>query len=138
MKEPLNNWPKDMKKTKQRECVLSVLENSERPLSATDIFSEMEKNDDSVWLSTVYRALEIFVKKGVVVKTNVMNSDMAVFELNRFEHKHYAVCINCHKIIAMDNCPMEKFIPELDEKDFSVVGHNFEIYGYCKDCKPKG
>lgn len=78
-----------------------------------------------------------FRKKGVAIKTKVMNSDMAVYELNRFEHKHYAVCMNCHKIIPMDNCPMEKFIPELEEDDFHIMGHNLEVFGYCKDCYSK-
>ncbi|MPN45848.1 hypothetical protein SDC9_193423 [bioreactor metagenome] len=63
-----------------------------------------------------------------------MNQEMAVYEINHPKHKHYAVCINCHKIIKMDNCPMENFTPELEENGFRVVGHNLEIYGYCKDC----
>jgi Fur family ferric uptake transcriptional regulator len=34
----------------------------------------------------------------------------------------------------MDNCPMEKFTPRLDDGDFRVTGHKVEVYGYCKDC----
>jgi Fur family ferric uptake transcriptional regulator len=131
-----NNWPAGIKKTRQRESVLSVLEHSEKPLSATDIYSKMKKGGDAVWLSTVYRVLELFVKKGVVIKTNVMNNEMAVYELNRFKHKHYAVCMNCHKMITMDNCPMEKFIPKLEDDDFHVLGHNLEVFGFCRDCNP--
>lgn len=137
MKEEQTSWPVGIKKTKQRESVLSVLESSEKPLSATEICSGMEKEGDAAWLSTVYRVLELFVKKGLVIKTNVMNNEMAVYELNRFKHKHYAVCMNCHKIIAMDNCPMEKFTPKLEDNDFQVMGHNLEVYGFCKDCNPK-
>ncbi len=48
--------------------MLSVLENSEKPLSATDICSQIEKDRDAAWLSTVYRTLELFVKKDVVIK----------------------------------------------------------------------
>ncbi len=135
MKEIQNSWPVGVKRTRQRENVLSILENSETPLSATEIFSQMEKTGDAVWLSTVYRIMELFVKKGIVIKTNMMNNEMAVYELNRFKHKHYAVCINCHKIISIDNCPMEKFIPKLEDEDFQVMGHNLEIFGVCKDCK---
>lgn len=137
MNEIQNNWPAGIKRTKQRESVLSILESSEKPLSATDICSRMGKGGDTAWMSTVYRILELFLQKGIVIKTNMMNNEMAVYELNRFKHKHYAVCINCHKIITMDNCPMEKFIPKLDEEDFYVMGHNLEIFGFCKDCKPK-
>jgi Fur family ferric uptake transcriptional regulator len=128
-------WPAGMKRTRQREGVLSILESSQRPLSAADICAKMEEGGEKVWMSTVYRALEVFLKKDVVIKTNVLNSEMAVYELNRFEHKHYAVCMNCHKMISMDNCPMDKFIPDLQDEDFRVMGHNLEIFGYCKDCK---
>ncbi len=137
MKEVQNSWPAGIKRTRQRQSVFSVLESSGKPLSASDICLKIEKNGEAVWLSTVYRALELFVKKGVVIKTNVMNNEMAVYELNRFKHKHYAVCINCRKMIAVENCPMEKFIPELEEDDFHVMGHNLEVYGFCKDCNPK-
>ncbi|BBB91798.1 MAG TPA: transcriptional repressor [Methylomusa anaerophila] len=136
MKEKQNRWPAGIKRTRQRESVLSVLENSEKPLSAADICSKMEKSGDVAWMSTVYRILELFVKKGMVIKTNVMNNEMAVYELNRFKHKHYAVCMNCHKIIAMANCPMEKFIPKLEDENFHVMGHNLEVFGFCEDCKP--
>jgi Fur family ferric uptake transcriptional regulator len=136
LKAVRNNWPVGIKRTRQRESILSILESSGKPLSATDICSEMEGSGHSAWLSTVYRVLELFVKKGVVIKTNVMNNEMAVYELNRFKHKHYAVCINCHKMITMDVCPLEKFIPKLEEEDFHVMGHNLEVFGYCKDCKP--
>lgn len=138
MEKAQNNWPAGIKRTRQRESVLSVLENSKSPLTAMDICSQMENGRDTAWLSTVYRILELFIKKGVVIKTNVMNNEMAVYELNRFKHKHYAVCMNCHKIIEMDNCPMEKFIPKLEDKDFHVMGHNLEVFGFCKDCNPNG
>lgn len=134
MKGVQTAWPAGIKRTKQRECVLSVLENADSPLNTMDISSRIEKEGSAVWLSTIYRILELFVKKGVVIKTTVMDNDMAVYELNRNQHKHYAVCVNCHKIIAMDNCPMDEFIPKLEDSDFRVLGHKVEMYGYCKEC----
>ncbi|MPW26729.1 transcriptional repressor [Alkalibaculum sp. M08DMB] len=134
VKEEQNIWSAGIKRTRQRESVLSVLENTDKPLSAADICSRMEKSGDTAWMSTVYRILEIFVKKGIIIKTNVINNEMAVYERNRSKHKHYAVCINCRKIIPMDNCPMEKFIPKIEDKDFHIMGHNLEVFGFCKDC----
>lgn len=133
----MNNWPVGIKKTRQRESVLAVLESTETPISATDISSKIKEGGDSAWLSTIYRILELFVQKGVVAKLAVMDNEMAVYVLNRLRHKHYAVCMACHKIIPMDNCPMEKFTPKLEEKDFHVMGHNLEVFGYCKDCSSK-
>jgi Fe2+/Zn2+ uptake regulation proteins len=133
-KEKDNIWPAGVKRTKQREGVLSVLMNSDKPMSAAEIYKKMETGNQTAWLSTVYRVLELFVKENIAAKINMMNNEMAVYELNRFKHKHYAVCMNCHKIIEIENCPMEKFIPIIEDDDFRVVGHNLEIYGLCKDC----
>lgn len=36
-------WPKGLKRTKTRESVLSVLEVSKSPLSAREIYSEIER-----------------------------------------------------------------------------------------------
>jgi len=131
------SWPSGLKRTKPRESVLSTLEHAQKPLSAMEICSVIEKGGGSAWLSTVYRILELLVKKGIVIKVSVTNSETALYELNRFEHKHYAVCLGCHKIISMDNCPMEKFFPHIEDNDFRVTGHNLEIYGYCRDCSVK-
>jgi len=128
------NWPSAVKRTKPREKVLAVLQNKEQPVTAADIYSEIEKDGGSVSLSTVYRILEFFETKELVIKTVMRDSKMALYELNRFEHKHYAVCVKCHKIIPMLNCPMEAFTPEIQDDEFRVIGHNLEVYGYCKDC----
>lgn len=127
-------WFEGVKKTKTREAVLSVLERAEKPVSAMNICLEIEKTGENIWLSTVYRILELFVKKDIVKKITVMNSEMSVYELNRFKHKHYAVCIDCHKIIPMNNCPMEKFVPNIEDNEFHIIGHNVEVYGICRDC----
>jgi Fur family ferric uptake transcriptional regulator len=129
-----NDWPAGIKRTKQREAVLAVLERADKPVSAAAICAQTEKDGEAVWLSTVYRILELFVKKGLAERIAMMTGEMAVYELNRFRHRHYAVCVSCRKIISMDNCPMERFVPKLADGDFRVTGHNLEVYGYCGDC----
>ncbi len=137
MKENTSAWPAGIKKTRQRKCVFDVLEQAETPLSAPEIYNRVRNADASVWLSTVYRILDHFVSEGLAAKTSVMDSSMALYELNRNRHKHYAVCVNCHKVVELTNCPMEKFEPEIAESDFRVLGHRVEMYGYCKDCDKK-
>ena len=137
MKDDKSVFPAGIKRTKHRRSVYSVLENAASPLSAPEIFSQVREGDASVWLSTVYRILDCFVSEGLVLKTTVMDSSMAFYELNREQHRHYAVCVNCRRVIELVNCPMEKFVPEIAESDFHVLGHKVEMYGYCKDCDKK-
>lgn len=131
------NWPKGLKRTKPRESVLSVLEEAHSPLSAIDIFSEIENKGESIWLSTVYRSLDAFVEAELVSKTSVLNNEIMLYDLNLSGHKHYAVCIGCHKIITMINCPMNDFKPKFKNDDIEVLGHKVEVYGYCMECKDK-
>lgn len=133
MKESVQ-WPAGVKKTKQRLLVYAVLEGTVSPLSAMEIFRQLEGEKPAFWLSTVYRVLDLFVREGLVVKTTVMDNSMALYELNRHLHRHYAICMGCHKVIEMDNCPMETFEPKLADGDFRVLGHKLEMYGYCRDC----
>lgn len=129
-------WPKGFKKTKQREQVLSILENADVPVTAMDIYARIEKKGSPVWLSTVYRILDLLAEKKLVIKTNLPGSNMAFYELNRHGrgHMHHALCVSCHKIISMENCPLEGFEPKLKERNFHVTGHKMELYGYCDDC----
>lgn len=127
-------WPQGVRRTKQRVQVLEALGRTPTPVTALDLSALLEKEGTPVWLSTIYRILDTFVESGLVLKTPVVESGMAIYELCGGIHRHYAVCVLCHKIIAMENCPMESFLPRLAEQDFHVLGHRLQMYGYCGDC----
>jgi Fur family ferric uptake transcriptional regulator len=123
-----------MKRTRQREAVIAVLKGAGAPISAQDILAQAGKGGAPIWLSTVYRILETLVGRGAASKITVMDGSMALYDLNRPAHRHYAICVGCRKIVSMDNCPMDAFVPKLADSDFRVTGHNVEVYGYCKSC----
>ena len=127
-------WPQGLKRTKPRQRVLEVLSSAAVPMTALDICEQIGREGESVWLSTVYRILDQFTERGIAVKTAVLDSGMALYELSRSGHRHYAVCMGCNKVIPMENCPMERFYPKLEESGFQVTGHKLEMYGYCKEC----
>lgn len=137
LEKSLYPWPSEIKKTRQRQCVLDVLAAADRPLSAMEICKRTEDADSPVWLSTVYRILELFEGKNVVVRTTLSDGEMALYELNRHQHRHYAVCLGCHKVVELEHCPLQNFTPELGDSGFQVTGHRLEMYGYCKDCAKK-
>lgn len=125
-----------LKKTRRREDVMRVLENSERPCTAEEVFLALKERGADISLSTVYRALDALLEKGIVRKAGSDGSGRAVFELNRSVHRHYLVCLGCHKMIPMEKCPLGGLEKRLErETGFSVTGHSLEIYGYCRECR---
>lgn len=131
-------WPEGLKKTKTREFVLKELREAKKPLSALDIYSSLLAKGISIAQSTVYRTLETLVLHELVLKDSMLDAGLIVYQLNRDTHTHYAICLECHKVIALDICPVEESLEHVAVKNFTVQGHKVEIYGYCDDCELSG
>lgn len=136
-----NKWPEGIKWTKQRKDIFEVLSRADKPMSAHDIYQEILKHEavdaSTFAISTVYRSLAIFEEKGLIEKSMLMGSDTAVYELVDGHHKHYAVCLSCHKLVPLKHCPFEHVEHshmESEDGEFVVTGHKLELYGYCKEC----
>ncbi|MEI8200869.1 MAG: Fur family transcriptional regulator [Eubacteriales bacterium] len=127
-------WPQGLKRTKSREAVMAALEKEPLPVTALYLFEKLQTGKEPIWLSTVYRVLESFVAKNAVLKIMPTDSTMAVYQWNRHEHTHYAVCVDCHSMVPVKDCPFEYVIPPVTGGDFHIVGHNLELYGYCDKC----
>ena len=130
------SFPQGLKWTKQRKKVYQVLWEAIEPLNATQIYNLVEKEADGeeYALSTIYRILSAFEENGLVEKTTWMGDQTVVYTLNRGEHTHYAVCLECHRRIPLQSCPFAHIHLE-DAEDFTVTGHKLELYGYCKECR---
>ena len=127
-------WPKGLKRTKSREAVMEELEKEQLPVTALYLFEKLQQGKEPIWLSTIYRVLESFVGKNAVVKSMPTDSTKAVYEWNRHTHMHYAVCVDCHSMVPIRDCPFEYVIPPVADGDFHIVGHNLELFGYCDKC----
>lgn len=125
-----------LKSTKHRLEILNILDNTNLPLSAEQLFLNMQKKDISINFSTVYRTLDILVSKELVNKQTVVGNNLALYEYNKNIHKHYLICIGCKKIQTIEGCPLNNYENELSMKtDFEITGHRLDIYGYCPKCK---
>ncbi|MFU0832688.1 MAG: Ferric uptake regulation protein [Oscillospiraceae bacterium] len=126
-----------LKSTRQRRRIIGILEQSANPISAEGIFIQLREQGESISLSTVYRVLELLVAKHLVRKLSTVEECGALFEMYD-KHRHYMVCLGCHKRFPLDDCPLEPYEKGLMAKTgFDVTGHNLEIFGYCRDCQKK-
>ena len=78
-----------IKNTVQRKLVFAILEGENRPLTADEIYVKLKEKKETISLSTIYRILEVFAEKGLILKTSIFNEKKFTFEINRLEHKHY-------------------------------------------------
>jgi Fur family ferric uptake transcriptional regulator len=138
------DFPSDLRKTKPREAVWGILCEAQAPLTAREIARKVadhsgeKETSGSVWLSSIYRALDAFEKSHVVTKTILSDSQEAMYSISTPGHHHYAICVNCKSRTELTECPFEEeHALHTKDSDFMVIGHTVEVYGYCKSCQSK-
>lgn len=130
---------KGLKVTKHRNSVLEVIESSNRPVTAEDIYIILKQKDISINLSSIYRILDTLVANSLINKFIFEETNKTCYEMNDMQHKHYLICNGCKKVFPISGCPLHAYESQLEDTlDFTITNHKLEIYGYCKDCKKKG
>lgn len=136
-RELLND--RGIKYTNQRNITFNILRQVDLPITAEQAFMRVKEVDSSISLSTVYRILDMFVSKGLVLKSNISDDNKAMFELNKMEHKHHLICVKCKKMTVVDNCPLEVYEKALEQKTrYQITAHKLEMFGFCPLCQEKG
>lgn len=124
------------KVTPQRKLLLEILHKKGGHLSAEDIFEEIRSSQPNVSFGTVYRNLGILCDLGVVTQLDFKDG-RSRFEISSGHH-HHLVCLDCGSAIDVPMCPFSKTISDTaNANNFSIKHHNFEVYGYCEECREK-
>ncbi len=122
--------------TRARRDLIDILSHSSAPMTAEAVLEILRDREPHVALSTVYRNLDRLAERGAVHKMVLADQDRALFELAALPHRHYAVCLNCHKVFPLDGCPVEEFASHVaSETGFQVTEHSLVLYGYCRACQ---
>lgn len=128
----------DARMTPQREAVLrALLERLESHQSAEEVLAAAREFCPELGLATVYRALELFSKLGVVRRLDTAEGQ-ARFEFNQNGTKHYhhhVICLRCGMITEFNEDLLEVIEARVvDSTGFRIVDHCLRIYGYCPEC----
>ncbi len=134
MNDSRPKWPKSLKKTRSRIAVWQELQRRSSPVSAANLFERLRDKDPDICLSTVYRNLEAFTEKQVVVRTSSPNGAASCYGLNIHSNTHLAICIRCHSVRPVADCAYERAASDISDSGFHVTGHRLELLGYCDTC----
>ena len=117
---------KNIKCTKQREKVFNIINEKPRTLK------EILNNRDDIDPSTVYRILELFLEKDLIIK--IIDESEVYYAVNE-KHSHYVNCIKCHKKEKINYCFMEEMEEKINKDlGYTLVSHNLVIDGICPSC----
>ena len=120
-----------LRNTKQRDLILSIVNNSYSHPGALDIYNEAVKLISNISLGTVYRNLNRLVDEGLIKRIKTPDN------IDRFDHNKHAhfICMKCGSIIDLG----EEYLFNLEKiDDNEVLDCEVSFKGICKNCKKKG
>lgn len=123
--------------THQRKKVIEILiSNSNRHISAEDIYNLIKNKDDSIGLATIYRTIKILEDKGIVIRHDFGNGEAKYEFIMKEKEKHdHLICKHCGKIIEIVGIlPDDLHEKVLEKKGFHCKDFHLIIYGYCNEC----
>ncbi|MEW6662433.1 MAG: Fur family transcriptional regulator [Bacillota bacterium] len=129
---------KGYKATPQRRAIINALLMAKGPASARDILAEVQQEFPGVSLDTVYRNLHLLAQMGIAHQIDLRSCESSKFEIGGVHH-HHLVCIGCGQAVCLDCCLVDaSFMSRAEAQGYQLVGHAFELYGYCSSCQVHG
>lgn len=118
-----------LKVTLPRLKILQLLEEqSDKHLSAEDVYKALLEADEDVGLATVYRVLTQFEAAGLVDKHN-FDGGHAVYELASEDHHDHMVDIETGEVIEFYSAKLEGIKKRIAEDNgFQLVDHALVLY----------
>ncbi|WP_066370439.1 Fur family transcriptional regulator [Neobacillus fumarioli] len=120
------------KQTDKREDMLQLFADSDKYLTAKDVFDQLKEYYPGLSFDTIYRNLALFENMGILEMTELSGEKHFRFTCAGHQHHHHFICLECGKTKEIDSCPMDGLMENL--KGYDISGHKFEIYGRCPNC----
>lgn len=121
-----------MRDSKQRDVVLSVVNNSHDHPSADTILYRCKEIMPSINIATVYRNLNALINSNKVLRIHTDNGDR--FDKTLHAHAHFQ-CERCGAVVDVDGVDIDKIIKNGLDGVGKITKIDFILKGFCKKCK---
>lgn len=120
--------------TPQRLAILASLQNRRDHPSAESLYQEVRRQLPAISFNTVYKTLEVFCEKGLVIKVNPLH-EAARYDGETSHHAHL-ICRRCHRILDLSWEPGQALpLPREDLQGFRVEQQSLTLWGLCPGCQ---
>lgn len=125
--------------TPQRETILNVFQNlpSGQHLSAEDLFILLDKDGESISLSTIYRTLKLMARMGILRELELAEGHKH-YEINQPSphHHHHLICVRCNTTIEFKNDSILKIGARTAKKEgYHLLDCQLSIHAICPICQ---
>jgi Fur family ferric uptake transcriptional regulator len=117
--------------------VVEALARQDCCATAQEIADELRADDARVGIASVYRALEVLDRLGLVHRLDV-GDGTARYEAAHpgGEHHHHVVCNQCGRVAQFADDGLEQAIVTLSQRlEFAIDQHDVVLRGTCPSCR---
>jgi Fe2+ or Zn2+ uptake regulation protein len=121
-----------MRTTRQRALILEIIRQGH--WDADEIYRRARKKEPRISLSTVYRALQMLKRLGLVEELHLDNAHHR-YEMRPSTEHHHLVCLGCGRVIEFEY-PLSRQIKRKvsEARDFDIAETAIRVTGYCSRC----
>ena len=119
--------------TKQRRAVLRAVRESDRHLTANEVFDDARQFLPGISFATVYNSLNYLKEKGLIGEIR-FGTDAKLYDRNLTRHDH-AICNDCGKLVDLEMTLPNGLIEEAaDRSNFKAESIELTLRGLCPEC----
>ncbi|MEZ5345337.1 MAG: transcriptional repressor [Pyrinomonadaceae bacterium] len=119
--------------TKQRQAVLQAINQSDKHLTANEVFEDARHLLPSISFATVYNSLDYLRKEGLIGEVR-FGADAKRYDRNLSQHDH-ALCTSCGMLVDLELSLPEKLIKEAaSSSKFEAESIELTLRGLCPGC----
>ncbi len=123
-----------LRKSRQRDMIVEILNNTRSHPTADDIYLEMKGEFPDLSMGNVYRNLNILVDQGSIQRLD-FGSTFNRFDGNCEMHSHF-ICEKCHSVsdvMLKEHPDLSSFINGSEDK--LVKRYKLDFFGICENCR---
>lgn len=126
----------DLELTKQRHSVLRVIRESDKHLTANEVFDDARRLLPGISFATVYNSLRYLKNEGLIGEIR-FGTGAKLYDRKLTRHDH-AICNDCGKLVDLE-FPLPDGLLEEASSLSNFVGATIEltVRGLCPECSKK-
>lgn len=122
-----------MRKSKQKDLIFQIIEESKEHLTAIEIYHICQKTILNISLGTVYRNLNRLQKEEKIICIQTPDH-IRHYDNVQKKHAHF-ICLNCHHIFDVDKILNDA---EVMISGYKILDYSISFKGICQKCQNEG
>lgn len=125
-----------LRRTAQRDLIMETFLRTEDHLTSEDLYWLVQKEDESIGHTTVYRTLKLLIDAGLA--REVRFGDNKTYYEHHYNHEHHdhMICTECGRVIEFFSEAIEQMQDKMADKlGFQPTHHSLRIWGICEECQ---